>query len=245
MRLFRMLQDTIPSNCQSCAIRHRALCSVLEPAELVDLNAIARFKSVKAGQPIASPLDAVVSFSNIVSGVVTLTKVLSDGRAQIVGLQFATHFLGQPFRQTCTYFAQAATDVQLCTFSKTGFENLLAKFPSLEHRFLEHTLDELDAAREWMLLLGRKTAREKVASFLFMTGNQNLDVGCSSTADLNFAKFELPLTRTDIADFLGLTMETVSRQMSKFKSEGIIRLEGGRTVVVPDLKKLEAETADT
>ncbi len=234
-----------PLSCQSCAVRHRALCSVLEADELENLNSIARFKTVRAGQQIASPVDNLVYFSNIISGVVTLSNILPDGRAQIVGLQFASQFLGRPFRKSCSYFAQAATDVELCMFNKVGFEGLFQKFPGLEHRFLEHTLDELDAAREWMLLLGRKTAREKVASFLSMVGNQYTEVGCSAPASLNFSKFELPLTRADIADFLGLTMETVSRQMSKFKNDGIIRLEGGRWIVIPDLKRLEAETANT
>jgi len=227
--------------CQSCAIRHRALCAELRTDELENLNAIARFKTISAGQTIASPLDFKVTYANIMSGVVKLSKVLPDGRAQIVGLQFASDFLGRPFKQTCTYFAQTATDVELCTFNKTGFENLLLKFPGLEHRLLEHTLDELDAAQEWMLLLGRKTAREKLASFLCMVGNRGVDLGCHAPAIANFAKFDLPLTRADIADFLGLTTETVSRQMSKFKSEGLIRLEGGRTVVVPNLAMLETE----
>ncbi len=233
-----------PNACQSCAIRHKALCRELLPEELVHLNSIARKRTIHAGQQIASPVDTLVSYANIISGVVKLSKVLPDGRAQIVGLQFVSDFLGRPFKKKCTYFAQAATEVELCTFSKNGFEKMILKYPGMKHRLLDHTLDELDAAQEWMLLLGRKTAREKLASFLCMVGKRGVNQSCSATTTLNFTRFDLPLTRADIADFLGLTTETVSRQISKFKTEGLIRLEGSRTIVVPNMRMLETATTD-
>jgi CRP/FNR family transcriptional regulator, anaerobic regulatory protein len=227
------------SECSTCAIRHRALCGALDAEELQHLNGIARHKHLVAGEPILTHLDSSISFASIVSGVVKLTKSLQDGRTQIVGLQFASDFIGRPFQNEANYDAEAATDVQLCSFERAAFEKLLVRFPELQQQLLKFTLDELDSSRDWMLLLGRKTAREKIATFLAMVGRRSLVDGCSAADQLNFAKFDMPLTRTDIADLLGLTMETVSRQLSKLKNEGIIHLESGRRISILDLQKLD------
>lgn len=227
-----------PQKCETCAIRHRAICGVLDPEALRSLNAIAKDRFVPAGEVILSPLDEAPPLANIVSGVVKLTNGLSDGRSQIVGLQFASDFLGRPFKATCNYVAEAVTEVKLCAYQRTDFETVTRAHPELQDNLLKHTLDELDAAREWMLLLGRKSAREKIASFLLMVGKRASVDGCQGEAALNFATLTLPLTRSDIADFLGLTTETVSRQLSKLKHEGVINLESGRRVVIPDVEKL-------
>jgi CRP/FNR family transcriptional regulator len=116
---------------------------------------------------------------------------------------------------------------------------MVKRYPGLEHRLFENTLDELDSAREWMLLLGRKTAQEKVASLLVMIAQRAPNVGCSHTPEMNFASFTLPLTRSDIADYLGLTLETVSRQITKLKSASIIELIDNREIIVPDIEALE------
>lgn len=227
-----------PKKCQTCAIRHRAICGALHADALTSLNSIARDKTVRAGEVILSPLDDSPPLANIVSGVVKLTTGLSDGRSQIVGLQFASDFLGRPFKKTCSYVAEAVTDVTLCSYQRSEFEAISLSHPDLQDNLLKHTLDELDAAREWMLLLGRKSAREKIASFLLLVGRRNSDEGCGTTTNMNFASLTLPLTRSDIADFLGLTTETVSRQLSRLKNEDLIRLEGGRTVIIPDLERM-------
>ena len=97
---------------------------------------------------------------------------------------------------------------------------------------LEMTLDELDAAREWMLLLGRKTAREKIASLLAIVARR--DASLHLRTPQGRMVFDLPLTREAMADYLGLTLETVSRQMSALKRDGVITLEGKRHITVPD-----------
>jgi CRP/FNR family transcriptional regulator len=94
------------------------------------------------------------------------------------------------------------------------------------------TLRELDEARDWMVTLGRKTAAEKVASFLYLIASHTEP---AETAEM---VFDLPLTRADIGDFLGLTIETVSRQMSRLKADGIIEISQYRHVSVPDMARL-------
>jgi CRP/FNR family transcriptional regulator len=129
----------------------------------------------------------------------------------------------------------AITEVTLCCFRRKQFEALLEKTPHVAQRMLEMSLDELDAARDWMFLLGRKTAREKIASFLAMIVRRAAapDIGRSASCAVT-----LPLTREAMADYLGLTLETVSRQFSKLKQEGVIELEGKRRVLIPNLAAL-------
>ena len=226
----------VPVKCETCVVRHKAICAVLSEDELKDFNKIARQRLIPAGQVISSESDII--FANIMEGVIKLTKTLADGRQQIVGLQFPPDFLGRIYAEETPYFAEAATNVELCAFPKSGFEAMLKRYPGLEHRLFENTLNELDSAREWMLLLGRKTAREKVASLLLMIAKRVPNVGCNHTPDMNFVSFSLTLTRADLADFLGLTLETVSRQITKLKTEGVIKLIDNREIVVPDIEAL-------
>jgi len=229
--------------CEHCAIRHKAVCGALSDDELAALTRIARQRMVSTGQTILSDEEHAEFFANVVSGTIKLTKTLADGRQQIVGLQFPPDFLGRAYGPENSYFAEAASDVELCCFPKDAFERLLRDFPGLEHRLFEHTLSELDAAREWMLLLGRKTAEEKVASFLMMIAHRVPNIGCKHSDELNFVKFELPLTRADIADYLGLTIETVSRQFTRLRSQGVIEIANKREISVPDVDAL-ANCAD-
>jgi CRP/FNR family transcriptional regulator len=104
------------------------------------------------------------------------------------------------------------------------------------------TLDELDAAREWMLLLGRKTAREKIASLVAIIGRR--DAALHIRGRNGPLTFDLPLTREAMADYLGLTLETVSRQISALKRDGVIELVGKRHVTVPNLDRLLEEAGD-
>lgn len=231
-------------SCATCAVRNRAVCGALKDDELVQLSRIGRIRTFKAGDIILADAEPTTFFANVINGVVKLEKTSVDGRQQIVGLVFAPDFLGRAFAKSNPYFAQAATDVEACCFPHSAFEQVLRTFPGLEHRLFENTLNELDAAREWMFVLGRKSAQEKVASFLHLIAKRQPLIGCGhdTTNDgPHTARFELPLTRADIADFLGLTIETVSRQLSNLKRQGTIQLVSGRGVVVPDLRLLESK----
>lgn len=223
----------IPVLCRACEARHRGVCGALSPSQLVSLNKQSTRRNIEAGAELIGESQETNSYANIISGVVKLTKMMSDGRQQIVGLQFAPDFLGRPFRIDSGISADAATDVNVCSFPKATIERMIKEAPELEHRLLEQTLKELDEARDWMLTLGRKTASEKVASFLYLIAEH-----INPEADPHSARFELPLTRSDIADFLGLTIETVSRQLTTLRKDGIILIKNNRHVEVPDLDKL-------
>ncbi|MBX3532072.1 MAG: Crp/Fnr family transcriptional regulator [Rhizobiaceae bacterium] len=228
--------SSIPVLCASCEARHKGICGALEPDQLVALAKTSYKQKADGGSELIGDAERVESYSNVLSGVVKLTKTLSDGRQQIVGLQFAPDFLGRPFRSESGINAEAATEVGLCSFPKGAIERMMKASPELEHRLYQQTLRELDEAREWMVTLGRKTASEKIASFLLMIARH---IDPTADPDRTSATFDLPLSRADIADFLGLTIETVSRQLTKLRADNVIRIENNRHVVVPDMERLE------
>lgn len=200
------------------------------------------YKTYEAGQTIVWAGDHLQFLGSVVSGVAALSQTMEDGRRQMVGLLLPSDFVGRPGRDIAPFDVIAATDVTVCRFSRGPFERLLANTPSVSARLLEMTLDELDAAREWMLLLGRKTAREKIASLLAIIARRDASMHLSTAAGR--VQFELPLSREAMADYLGLTLETVSRQISALKREGFIELEGKRRVTIPDFAHLLNETGD-
>ncbi|MEM6634547.1 MAG: Crp/Fnr family transcriptional regulator [Pseudomonadota bacterium] len=203
--------------CATCAIRHSGLCGALTSDEITDLTAIARRKHLTSGQK--------------------LVRGAEDGRSQIVGLLFPSDFIGgYPGLQedpTETQSIVAVTDLELCLFPRGRFEGLVHRYPSLESKLLHQTRNELQLARDWIVLLGRKTAEERVASFFLHVSHKLKNLGCAG-ADA----FDLPLGRADIADYIGLTVETVSRQITKLRKAGIVELQGAKRVTFIDHDRL-------
>lgn len=222
-------------DCTYCPVRHRAVCSRCEGDEREELNTIKYYKSFEPGQTIAFQGERNDFVASVVSGVATLTNSLEDGRTQVVGLLLASDFLGRPGRDKIAHDVTAATNITLCCFQKRPFEKLLIKLPHLNERLLEMALDELDASREWMLLLGRKSAREKVASFLMMLARRTADPNAQPGGA---AQIELPLSREVVANYLGLTIETVSRQLTGLRKAGLIDLDSARSILIADINAL-------
>ncbi len=233
--------DGTPRLCASCDARHKGICGALDQEQLIALAKTSHKQHAESGTELLGDAERINTYAVVLSGVVKLAKTLSDGRQQIVSLQFAPDFLGRPFKSESELSAEAATDVSLCTFPKAALERLMQASPELERRLYRQALDELDQAREWIVTLGRKTAGEKIASFLLMIA-RNIDP--SADPDRDSANFELPLTRADIADFLGLTIETVSRQLTRLRADKVISIENNRNVVVPSLARLEARAGN-
>lgn len=229
-------------NCSDCPIRHRAVCAKCDSTELELLEDIKYYRSFTAGQTVMWAGDHMDFVASVVSGVATLTQTMEDGRTQMVGLLLPSDFVGRPGRSEAAYTVTATTDLVMCCFRRKPFEQMIDTTPHVAHRLLEMTLDELDAAREWMLVLGRKTAREKIASLLSIIARRDALLGVAAPG--TELMFELPLTREAMADYLGLTLETVSRQMSALKRDGAITLSGKRQVTIPDMDRLMIEAGD-
>jgi CRP/FNR family transcriptional regulator, anaerobic regulatory protein len=229
-------------NCGDCPIRHRAVCARCDADELARLEEIKYYRTFQAGQTVIWAGDRMDFVASVVTGVATLTQTMEDGRRQMVGLLQPSDFVGRPGRATAAFDVTAVSDLVMCCFRKKPFEEMMVTTPHVAQRLLEMTLDELDAAREWMLLLGRKTAREKIASLLAILARRTTMLTQKRAGGA--IAFELPLTREAMADYLGLTLETVSRQMSALKKDGVILVEGNRSITVPDYDQLVEEAGD-
>nr|WP_276303406.1 Crp/Fnr family transcriptional regulator [Paracoccus salipaludis] len=228
--------------CGDCPIRYRAVCASCEAPELDRLDATKYYRRYEAGQVVALAGERVDFVASVVQGVAGLSQTMEDGRTQMVGLLLPSDFLGRPGRATSAYTVTALSDLTLCCFRRMPFEELLRSTPRIATRLLDMTLDDLDAAREWLLLLGRKSAREKIASFIAFLARR--EAGLHQTRPEGRVRIDLPLTRETMADYLGLTLETVSRQISALKRDGVITLEGNRRVTVPDFHRLVLESGD-
>ena len=237
-----MHDHSVHVQCGECPIRHRAVCARCETDELQRLDQIKYYRSFQAGQTIIWSGDRMEFVGSVVSGIATLTQTMEDGRRQMVGLLLPSDFVGRPGRATAAFDVTATTDLVMCCFRKKPFEEMMVATPHIAQRLLEMTLDELDAAREWMLLLGRKTAREKIASLISIIARR--DAALHLRRAEGKLAVDLPLTREEMGEYLGPALETVSRQISALKKDGVISLEGNRHVQIPDLDRLLEEAGD-
>ncbi len=203
--------------CASCGARAFSVCGRLGDEDLAKLDSIAERTALKAGEGLIRQGDPAGHVFNITSGSVRVYKLLPDGRRQITGFLFAGDFVGLATGEDYAFSAEAIEDATLCRFRKSDYRALIREAPALESALLERATHELAAAQNQMLLLGRKTALERVASFLL---NLPEDPVRPATDGL----VRLPMTRAEIADYLGLTIETVSRVFSRLKTTGVIRL---------------------
>lgn len=227
----------LPVLCVSCEVRHRGACGVLPPEKLLQLAKHSSKQQFESQQEIQGEGEKVERYATILKGIVKLSKLAPDGRKQIVGLQFAPDFLGRPFARESGITVEATTDVRICSFPRAVLDDIVQQSPELKQKLLDQTLRELDEARDWMLTLGRKNASEKLATFLCLLAN-NLDPEHGQGAGA--VTFDIPLTRSEIADFLGLTIETVSRQITHLRKAGFIHLDNNRTITITDLQRLRS-----
>lgn len=204
--------------CGHCSVRCLSVCGVLADAGLRRLNAISDHRDFAPGDILAREGDPATQLFNITAGAVRVHKLLPDGRRQIVGFLFPGDFLGLATGDRFAFSAEAITTVSACRFPRKAYRQLLGEMPDLEASLLDRTANELRAAQEQMLLLGRKTAIERFSSFLLELSTRDRRAGGEGR------EIQLPMTRAEIADYLGLTTETVSRVTSRLKTRGVIRL---------------------
>ncbi|HET7884552.1 MAG TPA: helix-turn-helix domain-containing protein [Acetobacteraceae bacterium] len=219
--------------CSTCEARALSVCNAVPDAEMTRLAAIAVITEVAAGQGFIDEGEPATFFFNITAGTAKLFKLLPDGRRQITGFVGPGHFLGLAVSDTYAFSAEAIEPVRFCRFQRSALRGLLDDFPLMEKRLLEAAANELVAAQEQMLLLGRKTARERLASFLLMQSRHGMPCGHARR------QFKLPMTRSDIADYLGLTIETVSRTLTRLRGEGVIEILSQSELVIEDPVGLE------
>jgi CRP/FNR family transcriptional regulator len=220
------------SPCAACTARILSACDAIDASGLDQLAATITNHRVEPLKGIVAEGEPAEALLNITEGIVKVYKLLADGRQQITGFLFPGDFVGLSSDDCYVYSAEAVTAVGYCRFPRRRLEKLLADFPRMEHRLLGIASNELAAAQDQMLLLGRKSAREKLASFLLMLSRQAERIGRPGNP------VELPMPRHDIADYLGLTIETVSRTFTRLRKDKLIALHKADQVGLLDREAL-------
>lgn len=219
--------------CVDCQVRQYTFCGPLDREEVQQLKSILTSSQYSSGETLVLEGEASEHVFNITAGAVKLYKLLPDGRRSITGFLFPGDFLGIAKAGEYAYSAEALMPTLTCRFPRKRLESLSADLPKIEHRLLELAFDELAAAQDQMVLLGRKSAAEKIASFLRSLSDRQ------QRRKLPANPVVLPMNRSDIADFLGLTTETVSRTFTQLKTSGVISLRNGGMVEISNPDALE------
>jgi CRP/FNR family transcriptional regulator len=214
--------------CSFCEARPFSVCKAVPEADLALLADASTVVKLGKGEVLVREDDPADSLFNVTAGALKIYKLLPDGRRQVLGFLFTGDFLGVGRRDRYGFTAEALPPVRLSRFPRRKFMRLLDACPAFERELLCRASSEISAAQEQMLLLGRKTARERIASFLKAVSARTERLG--APADL----IHLPMTRTDIADYLGLTTETVSRVFTDLRRQGRIHLAGSGDVRLVD-----------
>jgi CRP/FNR family transcriptional regulator len=225
----RHLED-LPAGhpCEGCEVRDKAVCGVLDCADLATFKNLGRTVKLSPGQVLFHEGDPVTRVFTLTRGTLKLYNLLADGRRHVTGFVHPGGFLGISMDEEHVFSAEALDDAQLCWFPRSRFDGFVDKHSPMERELYRMAAHELASAHQQMVLLGRKTATERLASFLVVLAGR----GAS-----RFVR--LPMSRSDIADYLGLTKETVSRVLSAFRRDRLIRLQAIDEVEILERESLE------
>ena len=219
------------SHCEDCGARHIGICEALSDEELACLARAAQRISLSAGTLFIEEGEPATCFYSVDAGFIRLFKSMPDGRRQIIGFAGPGHFLGLGASLCNVISAEAMEPVRLCRFSRATLQAVFEELPQLERKLLEVAMHELVLGQQQMLLLGRKTAVERIASFLLAWAERQ-GLCAAGQLPLPNSTLSLPLSRTDLADYLGLTIETVSRSLSALRRDGLISLPSIHEIIL-------------
>jgi CRP/FNR family transcriptional regulator len=236
MRTARAANESNQLLCIDCVVRPFSFCAALDRAELRELDHLGRHVHFLPRETAFAQEELTTSFFNLLAGVMRLYKLLPDGRRQIVGFALAGDFLGLATSAHHRFSADAIGPVTVCRFPRASLAVFIEDKPRLLRRINELMARELNEAQDHMVLLGRRSAEEKVASFVLAWRDRLARLGAATNT------VPLPMGRQDIADFLGLTIETVSRTFTKLERDGLIAIMPGG-VCLADLERVEALAA--
>lgn len=224
--------------CAGCGVRSSAVCGVLAGGDLEKLKSLSWTMTLAPGQPLFHEGDPATRVFALTRGCLKLYMLLADGRRQVTGFMFPGDLLGISVDDEYAFTAESVTESELCGFPRNRFDGFVEDHGEMERELYRIAAHELAAAQQQMVLLGRKTAAERLASFFLMLARK-IEKGAGKS--IRFV--ELPMSRSDIADYLGLTKETVSRVLATLKQARLIRLAALDRVEILDREGLR-EIAD-
>jgi CRP/FNR family transcriptional regulator len=219
--------------CSTCDVRTRAICAPLDPDELARVERLVVPMQLDANATLVHEGDPVDRVYTVTRGMLRQARYLADGRRQITGFLSPGDFLGLARGGTHHSTVEAVSEAEVCSMSRANLEEVFTRIPRLKDRLLALAADSLKRAEESQVSLGRRNPLEKVAAFLVGMAERMESAGLAADP------LRLPMTRADIADYLGLTIETVSRSFTKLRQDGLIRLPASHLVELRSRARLE------
>ena len=216
-------------DCEQCPVRNRAVCAALSEADRADLARHGRIVTLARGDRLFSAGDDSDRCATLISGALKISTVDAEGGEHMLALIHPAGFVGELFAPFAAHDVSALTASQLCLFSRSQITETMRQHPELGQSLLQRSQEELHAARDLLALTGRRSAQARVAGLLIAISNAASHSACHGAVE-----FDLPLTRGEMADLLGLTIETVSRQIGLLEAGGLIRRTSARGLKLID-----------
>lgn len=220
--------------CSSCIARSSTLCASLADADMFRLYALATEQGFSVGDTILhqeQPADYVFSLH---TGHATMFRLTADGKRQILAFLFPGDFVGFTSEDNYHYGVTAISSVEACRFERAALESLIEVHPEMDRKLRFTLTRAMDASFELLFSLGRKDALQKVASFIWYVSYRQRKLHQPDNP------LHMPMRRADIADFMGLTIETVSRAFTSLKEMDAIRLHSAYDVEIVDMQRLRS-----
>ncbi len=221
-----------PSPCAACQARDISVCGALSPEELTVFTESMVTTTLAPGMPVVDEGEPERFVFSVNSGCLKCFKLLPDGRRQITGFLFPGDFLGLTRSETYPSSVEAVTSSTLCRMERSELRRLAETIPNLDRRLHELASEALAEVQGQIVLLGRKTAQERLATFLLTLSRRAGERGQSTNP------IDVPMSRDDIGDFLGLTTETVSRTFSRLRKDGHIGMDKDKRIEILDFEGL-------
>ena len=222
-----------PLACATCPVRDRAACAALDEEQRAELTRLGAHRTLKRGDTLFRAGDESDSCATLISGALKIAQVDAGGTEHILALVHPAGFVGELFAPVAHHDVVALSDSQLCVFPRRQYEEVVTRFPALGRALLRRSSEDLFESRALMALMTGRTAGQRVAGFLLAMANAASDSPCHPAQT-----FDLPVTRGEIASMLGLTIETVSRQLTRLEKDKVIARNGARGIELLDAARL-------
>jgi CRP/FNR family transcriptional regulator len=220
-------------HCDNCAVSDRATCAALDENERRELATLGHRRWLRRGETLFRAGDENAWSATLIKGALKVSSIDHDGTEHIVALIHPAGFTGELFAPKARHDVVALTDCELCVFPRAQFEQAIQRFPNLGRALLRRSSEALTESRELLAAVSGRTASQRIAGFLMSLARAANDVECHHAF-----QFDLVLTRGEIASLLGLTIETVSRQLTKLEKDGVIRRKSARGILIEDAARL-------
>ena len=224
-----------PLACASCPVRDRAACAALSEAERNELGRLGKHLTLRRGDTLFATGDEGFACATLISGALKITSFGEDGTERILSLVHPAGFVGEMFSPVARHDVVALTESKLCVFGRADYERAVDRFPALGRALLRRSAEDLFESRSIIDLMSRRKASQKVAGFLLAMARAASDSPCHA-----MERFDLPLSREEMAGILGITIETASRQLGRLETDGMIERDGRRGIRLLDPARLEA-----